>query len=150
MLFQPHFFPFSPLGHFLTLLQFHKSYWEKRGGITLEWFLNESSKGSLKKSFFFFFFLKERATTPEHLQWKVHLAITGVGHSKGSTSGRFDYLQVWVTRLLCLTSRLYGADSCRVSGQRAPPLHFTVIQQQLPIALCTAQRPIQVSIDRYF
>lgn len=66
MLFQSHFFPL-PL--FLMLLQFHKFLLillRKEEGITLEWFLTDSSKGSLKKPFFFF--LKEWETTPEHLQ----------------------------------------------------------------------------------
>lgn len=49
------------------LLQFHKFVLillRKEEGIASEWFLTESSKGSLKKPFF----LKEWETTPEHLQ----------------------------------------------------------------------------------
>lgn len=57
MLFQSHFFPLPPLSHFLVLLQFHKFFLillSKEEGIASEWFLTESSKGSLKKPFFFF------------------------------------------------------------------------------------------------
>lgn len=103
---------------------------EKRGGIALEWFLTEPSRGSLKKTVFF---LRSRKQVPKTSSEK-HISCHCLSQHREPSRAlcHSDCHQAWFVPVLCRAAGGAERSSARLGT------HSTVTRRHLPTALYSA------------